>query len=251
MLKNYLKIAWQNLWRNKAFSLINIFGLAVGLASCLLLFMYLSHELSYDNFHEKANRIVRVTMEFGLEGKVSKAPVTGTKVGPEFGRQFPEVESAVRLLNGQAVVRYGDQQFSEKRFVYADSSLFNIFSFRRLKGNPQQALAGPNLVVLSESTARKYFGNEEPAGKTLRVNTGRSNKDFTVTGVVQDCPANSQIKYDLLASLTTLPVAREPEQWYSANYVYLPAAPARVCCAPRGEDSCVYENAVRRTEPDG
>ncbi|GAA4447039.1 ABC transporter permease [Nibrella saemangeumensis] len=218
MLKNYLKIAWRNLWRNKGFSLINIFGLAVGLASCLLLFMYLSHELSYDDFHENGDRIVRVTMEFGLEGKVSKAPVTGTRVGPEFGRQFPEVESAVRLLNGQAVVRYGDQQFSEKRFVYADSSLFNIFSFRLLKGNPQQVLAGPNLVVLSASTAQKYFGKEEPIGKVLRINTGRSDKDFTVTGVVQDCPANSQIKYDLLASFTTLAAAREPEQWYSANY---------------------------------
>lgn len=218
MLKNYLKIAWRNLWRNKAFSLINIFGLAVGLASCLLLFMYLSHELSYDSFHEKGDRIVQTSMEFSLEGKVNKSPMTGTRVGPELGRQFPEVESAVRMYYGQAVVHHGDQQFSENQFVYADSSLFNIFSFRLLKGNPQQALTGPNLVVLSESTARKYFGGEEPVGKVLRINTGRSDKDFTVTGVVQDCPTNSHIKYDLLASFTTLSVAREPEQWYSANY---------------------------------
>ncbi len=217
MLTNYLKIAFRNLRRSKAFSLINVFGLAVGLASCLLLFMYVSHELSYDDFQEKADRIVRVTMEYSMGGNVGKAPQTGTKVAPEFGRRFAEVESGVRLFNGRAVVRYGDRQFSEKRFVYADSSLFSIFSFKLLKGNPQKALAEPNVVVLSASTAVKYFGLEDPIGKTLRINAGRTNTDFTVTGVVADCPSNSQIKYDLLTSFTTLSASKD-EQWWSANY---------------------------------
>ncbi|RRA99782.1 ABC transporter permease [Larkinella rosea] len=217
MLRNYVKIAFRNLWRNKVFSGINVFGLAVGLASCLLLFLYISHELSYDDFQQKADRTVRVVMEYSMEGQVTKAPVTGTKVAPEFGRQFPEVETGVRLENRQAVVSYADRQFSEKRVVYADSALFTVFSFSLKQGNPKTALAGPNLVVLSESSAKKYFGNENPVGKTVRINAGGGDKEYAITGVVQDCPANSQIKYDLLASFTTLSASKE-EQWFSANY---------------------------------
>lgn len=217
MIKNYFRIAFRNLWRNKMFSLITVLGLAVGLASCLLLFMYVSHELSYDDFQQKADRTVRVTMEYSLDGKVGKAPVTGTKVAPEFVRAFPEVETGVRLLNSSAIVRRDEQKFNEKRFVYADSGLFHVFSFRLLKGNPQTALAGPNQLVLSASTARKYFGTEDPVGKVLRVGARRGETDYTVTGVVEDAPLNSQIKYDVLASFSTLSVSRK-EEWWSANY---------------------------------
>ncbi|GAB4032912.1 ABC transporter permease [Spirosoma jeollabukense] len=217
MLRNYLKIAVRNLWRNKVFSGINVTGLAVGLASCLLLFMYISHELSYDDFQQKADRLVRVTMEYSMEGRVAKIPQTGTKVAPEFGRQFPEIESGVRMINREAVVLNGDRQFSEKRLVFADSAFFTLFSFPLLKGNPQTALVGPNVVVLSETTAQNYFGAVNPVGKTLRINTGGSFRDYSVTGVVADCPANSQIKYDLLASFTTLSAAKT-EEWYSSNY---------------------------------
>jgi putative ABC transport system permease protein len=217
MLRNYLKIAVRNLWRNKIFSGINVIGLSVGLASCLLLFMYITHELSYDDFQQKADRIARVTMEYSMEGHTAKIPQTGTKVAPEFGRQFPEIESGVRLINRDGIVSNGDQQFSEKRIVFADSAFFSLFSFHLIKGNPQTALAGPNLVVLSETTARRYFGTENPVGKTLRINTGGSFRDYSITGVVSDCPANSQIKYDLLTSFMTLPAAKS-EEWYSANY---------------------------------
>lgn len=217
MLRNYFKIAFRNLWRNKVFSSINIVGLAVGLASCLLLFMYIAHELSYDDFQQKADRLVRVTMEYSMEGRVAKIPVTGTKVAPELGRQFPEIESGVRMINREAVVIKDNRQFSEKRVVFADSAFFTLFSFPLLNGNPQTALAGPNLVVLSQTTAHNYFGTENPIGKTLRINTGGSFRDFSVTGVVADCPANSQIKYDLLASFMTLPAAKM-EEWYSSNY---------------------------------
>ncbi|WP_420149533.1 ABC transporter permease [Spirosoma sp.] len=217
MLKNYLKIAVRNLWRNKIFSGINIIGLAVGLTSCLLLFVYITHELSYDNFQLKADRLVRVTMEYSMDGRVAKIPQTGTKVAPEFGRQFPEIESGVRMINRDGVVVHGDQQFSEKRIVFADSAFFTLFSFSLRKGNPQTALAGPNRVVLSESTAKKYFGTENPIGKALRINTGGSFRDYAITGVVTDCPANSQIKYDLLTSFTTLQASKS-EEWFSSNY---------------------------------
>jgi len=217
MLANYLKIALRNLWRNKAYSAINIVGLAVGIASCLLLLLYLAHELSYDNFHSRGDRIARVTMEYSLDGQVGKASVTGTKLMPDFVQNFPEIESGVRLMKSSGVVNLGDRMFTEKRFVYADSTLFDIFSFRLLKGNPAQALAGVNQLVLSASTARKYFGNENPLGKTLKVNSGGSLQDFTVSGVVEDAPRNSQIQYDLLASFNSLSAARKP-QWWSANY---------------------------------
>ncbi|MFD1145187.1 ABC transporter permease [Larkinella insperata] len=217
MLRNYFKIAFRNLRRNKVFSGINVFGLAVGLASCLLLFIYISHELSYDNFHSNADRIVRVVMEYSMEGQVSRVPQTGTKVAPEFGRQFPEVESGVRMESRPAVVSYEDRRFSEKRVVYADSALFSIFSFPLKQGNPKTVLAGPNLVVLSESTAKKYFGSQNPVGKTVRINAGGGDKEYAVTGVVDDCPSHSQIQYDLLASFTSLSASKE-EQWWSANY---------------------------------
>ena len=200
------------------FSGINVIGLSVGLASCLLLFLYIAHELSYDDFQRKADRIVRVTMEYSMDGKVAKVPVTGTKVAPEFGRQFPEIEAGVRLISREAVILNDqNQQFSEKRFVFADSAFFTLFSFPLIKGNPRTALVGPNVVVLSETVAQHYFGDANPLGKNLRINTGGSFRDFMVTGVVGDCPANSQIKYDLLASFATLPAARI-EEWYSSNY---------------------------------
>lgn len=218
MFRNYLKIAARSLARHRVNTLINVIGLAVGLASCLLLFTYLRSELNYDAFHVNADRIVRVTMEYSTGGKVGQVAETGTKVAPELRRRFSEIEAGVRLINGQGVVRVGDRQFSEKRLVYADSSLFSIFTFPLLRGNPQTALAGPNLVVLSEATAARYFGAENPVGKALQVNTGGpADKYFTVTGVVADSPADSQIKYDLLASFSTLRAAKT-EEWWSANY---------------------------------
>ena len=218
MLRNYLKIAWRNLTRNKTNTFINVVGLAMGLAACLLLLTYLQNELSYDAFHAKADRIARVTMEYTAEGQVGHVAETGTKVAPELARNFSEIEAAARLIPGQATVRVGEQTFAEKNVLYADSSLFSIFSFPLKKGNPKRALAGPNLVVLSEATAAKYFGIQNPVGKVLTVNmAGPADKLFTVTGVVANCPANSQIRYDLIASFTTLR-ASKTEEWWSANY---------------------------------
>lgn len=217
MFSNYLKIAWRNLWRSKVFSGITVIGLSAGLASCLLLFMYITHELSYDDFQQKADRLVRVTMEYSVDGRATKVAVTGTKVAPEFGRRFTEVEAGVRMMNRDGVVANGSKTYDEKRIVFADSSFFTLFSFPMQVGNPRTALVGPNQVVLSATKAATYFGTENPIGKSLRINTGGSFHDYLVTGVVADCPTNSQIKYDLLLSFSALPAARK-EEWYSANY---------------------------------
>jgi putative ABC transport system permease protein len=214
MLRNYFKIGIRNLLKNKAFSVINISGLAIGLTGCLLMALYVRHELRYDAFHEKGNRIVRVVMEYSMGGEVNKVAVTGTKVAPAFRQTFPEVESAVRMYKTDRIVKANDKLLTEPRFYYADSTFFDLFSFQLLAGNPRTALTQPNTVVLSASTARRYFGTEEAIGKIIRVN---DEKDFVVTGVAADCPDNSQIKFDFLASFHSLRAAQN-ETWWNANW---------------------------------
>ena len=215
MLRNYLRTAFRSLWKNKAFSAINGLGLAVGLAACLLIMLYVWNELRYDRFHAQADRIVRVTMEYSMGGNVGKAHVTGTKVAYSFSRDFPEVEKAVKVINNKTVVKAGDQLFEESNFYYADSTFFQVFSFGLRRGNPAKVLEAPDQVVLTEATARRYFGDADPVGKTLRIN---DHKNLTVTGVVANPPAYSQMKFDAVVSFSTLEGYARVIQWWSANY---------------------------------
>lgn len=214
MFKNFFTVALRNLLRHKGFSIINIMGLSIGLACCLMIAFYVLDELSYDQFHEKADRIVRVTMEYGFGDQVGKSEQTGTKVAPAFSRDFPEVEQAVRVYDRAAVVGYEDKLFQEKRFFYADSTFFQLFSFNLIKGDPAKVLEAPNQVVLTQSTAHRYFGEEDPVGKLLQVN---NEKDYLITGISEDVPANSQIKFDFMASFSSLRESHT-EEWFSANY---------------------------------
>jgi putative ABC transport system permease protein len=213
MIKNYFKIAFRRLQKNKLYSIVNITGLMVGITSCLLIGLFIINEASYDRFNKNSDRIVRMTMQYGEGGK-QKIAVTGTKAGPQLKRTFPQIESFVRLINGSAVIKKGDVIFDEKRFLYADSSFLSIFSFPLIRGDIKTILDAPNKMVLSESAAKKYFGDADPVGKTLRVNDDR---DFLVTGVITDAPENSQIKYDFIASFTSLDVSKT-EEWWTANY---------------------------------
>ena len=215
MIKHYFKTALRNLRKNKVFSFINILGLTVGLTCCLLMVLYIRHELSYDDFQKNGDRMARVIMEYSEGGSVMKGNFTSTKVAPAFKRNFPEVEQAVRMYKGTRVIQYQDKLFDEKSFMYADSTFFDMFSFKLLKGNPQYALSGPNVVVFTRSAAKKYFGNDDPIGKTIKV--GSTETDYQVTGVIEDCPSNSQIKYDFLASFSSLGVTQEDTYW-DANY---------------------------------
>ena len=214
MLKNYFKIAFRRLQKNRLYTIVNIIGLTVGIASCLLIGLYIINELTYDRFHTNGQRIVRMTMQYDDGGK-SKTAETGTKAGPQLKRTFPQVESFVRVINNSAVIKKGDVVFDEKRFLYADSSFLSIFSFPLLKGDAKTVLDAPNKMVLSESAAKKYFGDTDPVGKTLRIN---DDKDFLITGVLADAPENSQIKYDFIASFTSLD-ASKTEEWWTANYI--------------------------------
>lgn len=215
MFKNYFKVAVRHLRRNKLYTAVNIFGLAIGIASCLLIGLYIQQELSFDHFHKNANRIARVTWEYNFGNAENKVAVTGTKVGPEFQRRFPEVQAFVRLLKYPRTVGYGTQVFEEKNFLYADSAFFSVFSFPLVKGSANDVLGGPNKMVITESAAKKYFGADDPVGKTVKIG---GTKDFIITGVAKDAPDASQIKFDFVGSFSSLNASKE-EKWNEANYI--------------------------------
>jgi putative ABC transport system permease protein len=166
MLKNYFKIAIRNILKNKVYSFINIIGLAVGMAVCILIALYVIN----DRFHKNADRIVRATMMYSFNGVKDETAYTGTELLPAFKRNFPEVENGVRMYNTKAIVKYKNEVFNEPNFAYADSTFFKVFSFKLLHGDPKQALVRPYSVILTAAAARKYFGDENPIDKVIKVN---------------------------------------------------------------------------------
>jgi len=202
MIKNYLKIAFRNLWRQKIFSLINIMGLAVGMTACFLIFLYVRFELSYDSFHSKADRIYRVVADIKTPTEVINADRPAWAVPPNVKDEFPEVESFVRITDDNLLVRKGEIKFQEENAVWADSAFFHVFDFKLLKGNPQTALRDQFSIVFSETAAKKYFGKQDPMGQTLLI-TGDAFP-AKVTGVMKDIPENSQIKADMVLSMSTI-----------------------------------------------
>ncbi|WP_017730862.1 ABC transporter permease [Nafulsella turpanensis] len=215
MIRNYLKIALRNLQKNKRYAFINLIGLAVGIMGCLLIGLYIWHEWSYDRFHEKADRIVRVTWEFNFGDVLNETALTGTRVGPEFNRRFPETEAFVRLLKYPRVLAVADKMFEEKNFLYADSAFFTVFSFPLLEGNPATVLDAPHKLVITQSMAKKYFGSQNPIGESITVG---GDKEFVVSGIAADASDNSQIKFDFVGSFTSLNASKE-EKWSEANYL--------------------------------
>ncbi|MBK0381065.1 ABC transporter permease [Mucilaginibacter segetis] len=224
MIRNYLKTAWRNLLQNKTTSLISIVGLAIGICCFLLLTTYLINELRYDRFNENAGRIVRLTYSYQSPDDVAAThtALTPTAPVPVFKQEIADVEDGVRIYNytdgRPAAVEYGDKLFSESKMLVADQSFFNIFSFKFIKGNPANALVDPSSVVITASTAKKYFGDDDPIGKILKVN---QTNNLMVSGVIEDVPAYSQIKFDLMGNYAIMPRSKNLK-WDSANdYSYL------------------------------
>lgn len=203
MLKNYIKIALRNLRRNKLYSILNITGLAIGITCCILILLYVQDELSYDRFHEKADRIYRATTHFVVKDRIMDFASTAHVQGPMFKDEYPEVENYARFNNygSRRIIRYEDKSYAEEKFIWVDNSVFDIFSFNLVKGNPEEALTKPNTVVITEEIAEKYFGVEDPIGKNLRIH---NDELYMVTGVVENIPSNSHIRPDFLASFITL-----------------------------------------------
>ncbi|MGZ8525880.1 MAG: ABC transporter permease [Chitinophagaceae bacterium] len=204
MIRNYLKIAIRNLLRYRFISFINLFGLTVGLTCCLLITTYILNELSYDKYNKNADNIYRVTRSFNnSEGVVSLNLAT---VAPPFGyylpTDFPEIKKMTRLLdNGTTPMKYQEKIFNEKGVFFADENLFDVFTVKVLKGSPKTALYDPFSVMLTEETAKKYFGDEDPMNKTIRVN---SQFDIKVTGIYKAFPANAHMHPSMLVSFNTL-----------------------------------------------
>ncbi|WP_078671371.1 ABC transporter permease [Chitinophaga eiseniae] len=199
MLKNYIKIAWRNISRNKVFSVINITGLAIGIAASLLILQYVAFELSYEQSHEKGDRIYRVRQERYEKGQLQTNWAAGAfAIGNHFKEAFPEIEDYVKLVKQQEVLLDNEQRSVKVSSVYwASSAYFKVFSTPLVTGDPATALAAPNTVVLSESIARKLFGKEDPIGKIIRQNHHRI---FKVTGVYKDMPSNTHLKADAMYS---------------------------------------------------
>jgi putative ABC transport system permease protein len=218
MFKNYLLISIRNLRKHFSYSLINIFGLGIGLATCLLLVTWIRHEISYDKFHKKSDRIYRSSLEMSFGGQTIKTSVSPTALLPAL-KEFPEVETGTRVYNPAGwnpyIVKKDDHLFQEGKFYFADSTFFDVFSFRLLKGNPETALNEPYNLILTESSAKKYFGNEDPLGKTLTIN---NSTDYVITGIIEDVPSNSFLQFDFLGSFSSLRQGREQPIWWSANY---------------------------------
>jgi putative ABC transport system permease protein len=197
MLKNYLKMAFRNILKQRGYSVINIIGLAVGITCMALAFLYAQYEFSFDRFHKGANRIYRVCSE-------SSGAVSPAEIAPTMLDRFPEVESATRLMfgsydNNRVLFHYRDKSLYSSGY-YADQQFFKIFSFPFLKGNPQTALAEPNTIVITEDFAQKYFGDEDPLGALVNFD---KKYDLKVTGLIENIPPNSHLQFDFLVSFAT------------------------------------------------
>ncbi|MCK5346814.1 MAG: ABC transporter permease, partial [Candidatus Heimdallarchaeota archaeon] len=218
MIKHHFKIFLRNLIRRDTVTYINIIGLSVGLACSMLILLWIKNELTYDNFHSNYKEIYRIQLTTFREGVPNDAnPITMVPIGPALNENFPEIESFVRLRQIDKLnIQKEDRHYSEKIFLAVDSSFFEIFSFDLIEGNPKTALSDPYKIVLSETVAKKIFANESALGKSVLVN-GKDH--FVVSGVVEDPPQNSHIKFNGLFSISTLWLDNPCIKW-DCNYSF-------------------------------
>ncbi len=221
MFLNYLKIALRNIYREKGYALINIAGLSVGIASCILILMFIINELSYDSHHKNSDRIFRAGIEAVFGDSHFYSALTSAAMKDALEYEFSDIEEATRLIYvTRPVVKYGDQSFIEDKFFYADSNFFKVFTVPLVKGNEVTALSRPNTMVISEEAASKYFGDQDPTGKVLKIN---DQYDIEITGVYEDMPHNSHFRCDFLGSIETVRNEYQDywEYWTSNNlYTY-------------------------------
>ena len=282
MLKNYLRVALRNLSKNKAFSFINIVGLAVGMAACLLILQYVRYELSYDKFNAKGDRLYRINQDRYTHGKLSTQWAAGASAaGPVFKETFPEIEEFVKLLNtGQQLVSYKEQKLVIKEDYLVSASFFKMFSYQLLQGDPHTALMEPSSVVISETIAKNLFRGTDPMGQTVKI----GNRSSKVTGIMQNMPDNSHLKLDFMESYATFNVIDPPSPnfdreraWFSDGFItyvllrpgvdvkaleakFVPIAKAGLVKNPNEaavytlqpvKDIHLYSNRMMEAEPNG
>ncbi|RLE01721.1 MAG: ABC transporter permease, partial [Bacteroidetes bacterium] len=221
MIKNYLLIAFRNARRNKAYTIINLLGLAIGIASSLMILLFVVDEMSFDRHNKHFKEIYRIYVKGKIQGNEIEAALCNAPMGATLKADFPEVVDFTRLFtfDGDPKVRFEEKVFIEENFYYVDSTFFNVFTAPVVYGNPEKMLSRPNTVVLTEEIARKYFGNEDPVGKLLQV--GQEETNYEVTGVVKAFPESSHFHYNMLGSMTSIYLANS-NQWLGNNsYTYI------------------------------
>jgi putative ABC transport system permease protein len=223
MLRNFLKISIRNLVRNKTYSIINILGLSIGMACSIIIFLFIVDEVSYDRYHDNANNIYRVGIDASMQGNQMNAFITGSPLGRTFVSEVPEVIKSARIVrmqfdDAETVVSYGDIKFVEERLLFVDSTYFDMFNVEFISGDSRKVLNSPNMIVVTESIAVKYFKNENPVGKSLNI----QGSEYLIQGIIKDCPSNTHVHYDILASIVSIPNAHY-ETWMSndVSYTYL------------------------------
>ena len=223
MIKNYFKVAFRSLLKNKFYSLLNISGLAIGIASCLLIVLYVANEMSYDKHYENSANTYRLTMSGAFNGSAFDLALVGPAVGKAMLEDYPEVLEFGRLRQrGAPFIRQGDNVFKEENFLWADHSILSIFDINLTQGDPEKALVAPRSLVMSQTAAKKYFGNEDPMGKSIEFG---GDRDYQVTGVFEDLPENMHFDVDVLGSMETIDEAKQP-MWLSMNFqTYVVLAP--------------------------
>jgi putative ABC transport system permease protein len=215
MIRSLIKVAFRNFRRDATYSLINIIGLTIGITGSLLLILYVYDDLSFDRYHEKADRIYRISSRISEPDDAFNWAVTQVPLAPQLMTDYPEVEEAVRLIqSGRSLYKIGDKEFFEEDVMYSDSNTFNVFSFEWVEGDPSTALTEPNSMVVTRSFAERYFGNESPLGKEL---TNEDDDSYNVTGLIEDIPHNTNIQFSALISRNSL-----PEDWgsWGAFHIY-------------------------------
>ncbi len=216
MLKNYFKIAFRNLLKHKGFTLLNISGLAIGMAAGFLVLLYVNFELSYDKMHSKSDSIYRVVADIKTPSETIEASIAAWAVAPNIEKEFPEILKSIRLMNTNLVVEKDSKKIGEQNVLAVDSAFFDVFDFKLIEGDKTKLFSNPNTLVLSQEIAKKYFGNENPIGQSLELEGFDS--PATVTGIMENIPENSHIQADILISLVTFntPTNNRDEQW--GNY---------------------------------
>ncbi len=211
MIRNYLKVTLRNMARNKGFAGLNIAGLALGLAGAILISLWVLDELSFNRFHEKASSLYRVEFDQDYSGKLFHVGVTPLPLGPVLKESVPEIADAARLVRvGEFLVRVGDNVFYEDKALIVDPSFFRIFTFPAVEGDPIAALAAPDSLILTESAAERYFGDARALGQAVNINNGR---DAVVRAVIEDVPANSDLRFDVLIPYAYLTSRGIEERW--------------------------------------
>lgn len=221
MFKNYLKIAFRNIIRHKTYSLINISGLALGIACCMLIALFVKHELNYDRYHEKAKNIYRVERFINFEDFYGGIPITSHPYGPALKKDFPEIKEMVRIWPRSTDILDQNNQYNRAKFIYADASVFDVFTWPLIKGDEKSALSDPFSIVITESLAKRYYLDTDPLGQTLTMQLG-TDQDYKVTGILKDIPDNSHFKFDAIVSYKTLKsvLGEEVLQTWFSHYIY-------------------------------